>query len=253
MAPPLAINALEHEIGDAIAFCVEENLGIEVTGFAFSSGLDIGYEERIARNVKALEGIAWVSLHGPFIDLIANSPDPAIVEVSKQRHGLGLDAAKRVGAKIYVAHLNANPLIRNKGYRNNFPKAVANFWLPFADDAGKHGMTIVLENLWEEGPEWQKRVIEEANHPHLKASLDNGHALVFSERPAKEWIEVLGPDLYHCHLHDNDGTYDQHKSIGEGIEDWPSSMAITIRRCTKRICRAGKRLYTSKQGKLINN
>ncbi len=121
-----------------------------------------------------------------------------------------------------MAHLNSIPLIRNRAYRERFARAAAAFWLPFADEVGQHGMTIVLENLWEPDPELHKQVVMHANHPHLKASFDNGHALVISQRPAAEWIEVLGSDLAHCHLHDNDGTYDQHQPIGEGTEDWPA-------------------------------
>ena len=32
---------------------------------------------------------------------------------------------------------------------------------------------------------------------------------------------MFGSDLAHCHLHDNNGTYDQHLPIGTGVEDWP--------------------------------
>ena len=47
----------------------------------------------------------------------------------------------------------------------------------------------------------QQQVLEAANHPHLKASFDNGHALLFSHVPAADWIKELGSDLAHCHLH----------------------------------------------------
>ena len=53
----------------------------------------------------------------------------------------------------------------------------------------------------------------------LKASFDNGHALVFSTVCAADWIETLGADLYHCHLHDNDGEVDRHNAIGSGKEE----------------------------------
>ena len=72
-----------------------------------------------------------------------------------------------------------------------------------------------------QGPLNLKQVVQEAGHPGLKASFDNGHALMFSDAPAREWVDVLGDYLAHCHLHDNDGQYDQHLPIGQGIEDWP--------------------------------
>ncbi len=33
-------------------------------------------------------------------------------------------------------------------------------------------------------------------------------------------MATLGPGLAHLHLHDNDGMYDQHLPVGQGIEDW---------------------------------
>ncbi len=219
---PLALNVLEQELDEGVSFCRQEGLGVELTSFAFPYGRTVDFEKQIERHAAAVEQVAWVSLHGPFLDLYVTSPDPEIVTLCQRRHRVALKAARQIGAIRYVAHLNSIPLIRNVSYRDRFARAAADFWLPFADEAGKHGITIVLENLWEPGPELHKRVIEQANHPHLKASFDNGHALVFSERPASDWIEVLGSDLGHCHLHDNDGTYDQHLAVGAGTEDWPS-------------------------------
>lgn len=220
MNNPFAINCLEHELEEASVFARHKGLGLEVTAFAYASGLESGFEERIAWHAAMMDGLAWTSVHGPFLDLYATSSDPAIVAVCKRRHQVALQAAIELEASIYVAHLNSIPLIRNKAYRARFAEAAAAFWLPFADEAGKHGITVVLENLWEPGPEVHKAVVTQANHPHLKASFDNGHALVFSNVPARQWVEVLGCDLGHCHLHDNDGMYDQHKPIGEGVEDW---------------------------------
>ena len=94
------------------------------------------------------------------------------------------------------------------------------FWMPFADEAAKHQIVICLENLWETGPEIQAELISTAGHPNLKASFDNGHALVFSQKSAKYWIETLGGNLAHCHLHDNLGEADEHKPVGEGKENW---------------------------------
>jgi sugar phosphate isomerase/epimerase len=128
----------------------------------------------------------------------------------------------KVGASIYVAHLNSLPMITNPRYLDGFVPRLVEFWWPFADRAAAHGITIVLENLWEAGPELHKKVVSEAGHPALKASFDNGHGLVFSQASASEWIAELGPDLAHCHLHDNRGDRDDHLVIGAGIEDWPA-------------------------------
>lgn len=226
----LAVNVLEEELDAGVAFCRQEDVGVELTAFAYSERLDKQFQDRVERHAKAVDGLSPIILHGPFFDLNVSSPDPAVVRLCADRHEAALSAAIRLGASIYVAHLNFIPLIRNTTYRERFATAAAEFWLPFADKAGAHEITIVLENLWESGPDVQKSVVGEAGHPHLKASFDNGHALVFSDIRAREWIEVLGEDLAHCHLHDNDGTYDHHWAVGDGMEDWPAYFEA-IERC----------------------
>ena len=218
----LAINAVEEELAPAVAACRREGLGIEVTGFAYPRQLDHDLGERIVAHAEALSGLEAVASHGPFVDLYPTSSDPRIVTVCRERHEAALEASIAVGASIYVAHLNSLPQIRNRSYRETFADRSADFWVPLAEQAARHGVTIVLENLWEPGPELQRAVVERAAHPALKASFDNGHALVFSPVPSSDWVATLGADLAHCHLHDNDGTYDHHWPVGRGKEDWPA-------------------------------
>ncbi|HEY9075301.1 MAG TPA: TIM barrel protein [Anaerolineaceae bacterium] len=221
----LAINVLHSELEAATAFCRQQNLGIELTDFAFPASLDGSVEalaERCAHHRALTAGVQPVSSHGPFMDLIVTSRDPAIVEVCRKRHGAGLEASHRSGASLYIAHTNFTPLIRNASYQANFCKRTVDFWLPFADWAAERGMVICLENLWEQTPEVQAEIVTLANHPSLKASFDNGHALVFSDVPASEWIYTLGKGLAHLHLHDNNGAEDEHKPAGQGKENWQS-------------------------------
>lgn len=225
----LGINALEEELGSAAETCREEGIGIEVTGFAFPRDLDKGLKARIKLHAGAVQGIQPVSSHGPFVDLYASSSDPEIVSVCRDRHTQALKASRAIGASIYIAHLNYLPMIRNPRYLDRFVPAVAEFWTPFAQEAEKAGITIVMENLWEPGPDLQKRVVEEVGSPALKASFDNGHALVFSDMPASDWVEVLGEDLAHCHLHDNYGDRDEHLVVGQGNEDWQALLGSLVR------------------------
>lgn len=225
----LAVNALGDELQAAADFCRAEHLGLEVTDFAFPANLDGDLEANVARHRRAADGIPLVICHGPFWELVAASKDPAIVQVVLRRHSAALRAAREIGATFYIAHTNFNPLIREASYRRNFPRRLLDFWLPLADDAARHEITICLENIWDPGPEVQAELVSLADHPYLKASFDNGHALVFSARPAAEWIETLGPGLVHCHLHDNSGQSDEHKPVGEGKEDWPALLEAAER------------------------
>jgi sugar phosphate isomerase/epimerase len=218
----LVINAIGDELEASADFCRAEGLGIEVTDFAFPAVLDEDLTERTDRNARAVAGIAPVISHGPFFDLVVTSPDPAIVEVCRRRHSAALQATYEIGAAFYVAHTNFTPIIRHPRYRDTWAERMLEFWLPFADDAGKHNVTICLENLWEPEPDIQADLIRRGDHPHLRATFDNGHLLVFTEYSASSWIETLGEGIAHCHVHDNNGELDEHLVVGDGKEDWPA-------------------------------
>lgn len=217
----IAINILSDELHAAADFCRTEGIGGEVTCLAYPDTLDSeDLPGIVSRHRDALAGVALAS-HGPFLDLHVTSRDPKIVEVCRLRHEKALRASVALSARVYVAHLNSIPLIRNKSYVEEFVARSAAFWEPLAEVAREAGATIALENMWETGPDLQRQVVERVAHPGLKASFDNGHALVFSQVPAADWVLALGPHLAHCHLHDNDRSHDAHLPIGDGVEDWP--------------------------------
>ena len=218
MMNKLAINTVGDEIRAAAEFCRSQGIGLEVTDFAFPNNLNGDVSARIDCHVKAVEGIEPLISHGPFLDLVATSQDSA--NVSRNRHKVALEATHRIGAATYVAHTNYNAMIKNPSYKKNFTRRMLDFWLPFADWAAEHEIVICLENLWEPGPEIQAEIVTEANHPNLKVSFDNGHALVFSEIPARKWIKTFAEGLAHCHLHDNSGELDEHNVVGDGNENW---------------------------------
>jgi sugar phosphate isomerase/epimerase len=219
-----AINTVSDELELSAEFCRSENIGIEITDFAFPWNLDDNLQARIDRHKKTVEGITPLISHGPFFDLIATSLDPSIVAVAKKRHETALAASQEIGASIYIAHTNYMPLIREVSYRKSWVKRMLGFWLPLADTAGRDNIVICLENVWEPQPYIQAELVTTGNHPHLQASFDNGHALVFSDLPSYKWIEVLGQMLAHCHLHDNNGEGDEHKPVGDGKENWKRLM-----------------------------
>ncbi len=220
----LAINTVGDELELSADFCRSEGIGIEITDFAFPWNIDDDLPARIARHKKAVEGITPLISHGPFFDLVATSLDPSIVDVARKRHETALAATREAGATIYVAHTNYTPLIRESSYRKSWVERMLDFWLPLADTAGRDNIVICFENVWEPEPDIQAKLITTGNHPHLRASFDNGHALLFSDLSACQWVKILGPLLSHCHLHDNNGESDEHKPIGDGKEDWKKLM-----------------------------
>jgi len=226
----LAVSVGSEELEAGAGFCRAEGIGMEVTEFARPGILDKGLSEAIDRLAGIMDGLSPVIVHGPIFELVVTSLDPAIVQVCRDRHTAALKAAASVGASIYVAHTNYTPIILNPSYRNQFTRRMLDFWLPLADWAGDHGIIISLENLWEPGPGIQADIIEKAAHPNLKATLDNGHVLVFSDIPSPRWVDRLHENLVHCHLHDNSGRLDEHLAIGEGAEQWSELIGALLAR-----------------------
>jgi sugar phosphate isomerase/epimerase len=47
-------------------------------------------------------------------------------------------------------------------------------------------------------------------------NLDFGHSLISGGGPAG-YVEAIGKLIRHSHLHDNDGVYDVHLPLGQGV------------------------------------
>lgn len=63
------------------------------------------------------------------------------------------------------------------------------------------------------------RMVEQFDHPLLGMCFDTGHAAVFGDDCA-DAVRRIGRYLQALHIHDNDGTADQHRLPGDGIIDW---------------------------------
>ena len=62
-------------------------------------------------------------------------------------------------------------------------------------------------------------LVEEINHPLLAMCLDTGHAAVFSD-DCGDAVRRIGRRLEALHIHDNDGTADQHRLPETGVVNW---------------------------------
>lgn len=87
----------------------------------------------------------------------------------------------------------------------------------YAAKAKKLGVVVALETDWENNfmlPEF----ISEADKDACGICFDTGHAQFESD--VVEVIKQIGPHVVCTHIHDNDGTYDQHNIPFTGIINW---------------------------------
>lgn len=162
-----------------------------------------------------------ITLHGPFLDLSPGSPDPCVREVTRRRLEQTVAAAEAFLPKTVVCHAGYDP------FRYDFVKAdwldqAAETWNRVANRLHRAGARLMLENVYESGPEQLHDLLVRLDSDNFGCCLDIGHLNVFGKRPLSDWVETLAPFIGQLHLHDNDGTFDQHLGLGNGgIETSP--------------------------------
>jgi len=67
-------------------------------------------------------------------------------------------------------------------------------------------------------------ILERFDSPNLGMTYDSGHGNVYP--PGMTMLARFGHRLKALHLHDNDGTGDQHLLPFDGTVDWPALMKI---------------------------
>ena len=208
----LFLHCTTDNIEQALPLVKQRGLGIELTSFSHPPLLERP-EELVAQHRQWLDGFTGMrSIHGAFYHLIPGAIDPLIREATATRMRQAIGFARETSASHVIFH---------HGYyaRARFDAAwVARstaFWreiLTVVPD----GLMVHLENAHEVSPDLQLALIDEVNDPRLGICLDIGHAQVFSQTAVIDWITALGNRITYVHLHDNDGSADQHLPLGEG-------------------------------------
>lgn len=199
------------DFDQTLPFCLSEGLGIELQSFfdPNHSGL---FPAQIEYQVEKLNGIGFRAFHGPFGDLNCGSFDPLIREVSRQRMSEGYQIARKLGATHIVYHHGFVP--RTSPPKYWVPRFVQ-FWKSFLEDKSEK-VYFHLENMLELSPEIMVDTLDSIQDQRVSACLDTGHAHCNSTTHVLNWIEMLGRRIAYVHIHDNDGTGDQHLAIGKG-------------------------------------
>lgn len=84
------------------------------------------------------------------------------------------------------------------------------------EHAEKKGIGVALENL--RRPDYLDKIFTVIDSPYLGFCYDSGHENCFTKDI--DFLHSYGNKLMALHLHDNDGTGDQHRVPGEGMVNW---------------------------------
>lgn len=225
MSDPVLLTADRYNIEDTIDLAIEYSLGLELMAFSYPDVLDGNWKHEMATYKSILRPVPGpITMHGPFMDMVSGSPDGQINELCFRRYQHAIHIAAELGIEIVTLHANFIGTLHNPSYRQGWHKRNVPFWGALAEIAQTQGVTIVLENMWEFEPTIIGDVLNEVDHPNLKACLDVGHAEVFGDVDftLDHWIGALHPHLIHTHLNNNNGVLDEHYGFDwdKGVLDY---------------------------------
>lgn len=88
-----------------------------------------------------------------------------------------------------------------------------------------------MENVLEEDPKALIEVAKQVDDPRFCLCLDVGHTNAVSPLPVMDWVQYCAPFVGHFHLHNNDGTWDHHRSLENGSIPMESLLRQIDRLC----------------------
>lgn len=214
---------------DSLKVAQKYNFGIEINHTCISDNLDLEKREDVLswiENDLKKAGIALEAepdcrryiLHGPFTDISPSAIDSRALKLTYERMIASIEIAKTLFVDKVILHTGFFPFLFYPDWHRE--KSIT-FWKRI-DKYIPKGMTICVENVFEENPILFADIFHEVASDRIKLCMDIGHAHCMSspDWSVQRWIEYLGKDIAHFHLHNNFGeNKDLHQPIMEGSMD----------------------------------
>jgi len=201
-----------------IDFAIKNRINPEI--YFSAEDLDACKEKDAQHLSKILqENHLEITLHGPFMDLSPGGVDRRVKEVTFDRFLKTIELASFFKPKMIVFHPGYEKW-KFDGNVKLWLESSLHTWRPLVKKAQELGLTLAIENVFEETPDSIKNLLEEIHSSHFRFCFDTGHHHVFSKTPLPLWMEALGGFLSEVHLHDNHREMDEHLPVGEGGFDF---------------------------------
>ncbi len=169
--------------------------------------------------LDSFEHAPQLTVHGPFMDLSPGAVDPLIRGITIERFSKTLDMAGLLKAGNVVFHSGYEKW--KYAHRTDvWLESSLRTWEPLVTQAEALGITISIENIFEEEPDNLRMLAEAVGSRHFGLCFDSGHFNLFSSVPLRKWLDLIAPYLVELHIHDNDGTRDSHMPPDEGVFDF---------------------------------
>ena len=217
--------------GDAIKVIKENQLNIEINDTCISEGLDrenLSETRRNIRNEILESGASKVIFHGPFTEVHPAAIDHRIVDAGRVRLEEAYEIMRDIGSKDMVVHTGWIPFIYFPSWQ--VEKSIK-FWKEFMADKPED-FHIYIENVLEDEPDMLKEIVRGIDDERVKICLDVGHANAMKRSDdVYRWVEFMGNDIGHFHLHSNNEDGDNHLAFGEGSIDFEKLFDVISKNC----------------------
>ncbi|MDR1082027.1 MAG: sugar phosphate isomerase/epimerase [Deltaproteobacteria bacterium] len=206
--------------------------------------IDPGVHKEIAAVVNGELG--GCGIHLPYRDVLPGTPDSCGREILKR----SAEAASTYSPVHLVGHACFRPLKDSEAAPSRHmtmgpgdlegPLArpseewLENSLASWEGVLGETGGKLFLENTADRSPLAIRRLLDLMDPGRAGMCLDVGHwhhsGMGAGWRNLGTWLDLAGVRIGHLHLHDNDGTADQHLALGEGLIDYPEVWRLLAER-----------------------
>lgn len=155
------------------------------------------------------------TLHAPFFDLAPGALDPEILEATRNKLRKAFELIKIFRPESIVCHMNFEQ--NKQGYKwKQWTEASLGTWHELMNIAAQDNCPLMLENTYESTPDTHEFILSSLDSDNARFCLDVGHLMSFAKSPWQDWLPKLSRWLGQLHLHDNNGSLDQHLAPGLG-------------------------------------
>lgn len=172
-----------------------------------------------SRLIKEIAYFPSMSFHAPFMDLSPGAVDDKVREVTMSRFSRMLDIAEVLKPLCIVFHSGYEKWKYALAFDLWLEKSLET-WVPLNERAKNMGVKIAIENIFEDNPANLRLLMKEMSSDNFGICFDTGHCNLFSSVTLGKWLDDLMPHIIELHLHDNNGSADQHMPIGDGTFDF---------------------------------
>lgn len=203
---------------ERLDFVVDKGLNPEI--YFNGEALDAYREEDLVKinSVLSKKGLC-ITIHAPFMDLSPGGVDAKVKGATIERLNQTLEVAAFFHPQIVIFHPGYNKWFFDGNVELWLDNSLKT-WSPIVAKVKKMGISIALENIFEEEPSSLKRLISAIHSPYFNFCFDTGHFHLFSKVAMGEWFDSLGEYIKAVHLHDNFKKSDDHLPIGAGEIDF---------------------------------